>query len=317
MSAPAEAVRPRERRWGVAALAGAAALLFVIAVFPLLALSLAVLCVALPPRRWVTLVPALAWLGLVLVQVASGEVLVSTLMGWGVVLAAGFAALSRVRPGWSATSRALAALGGSFAGVGFWLTATGGWARLDGGARRELQGFAASWEEQLAARGGDPEVQATVREALGSTVERMVSLLPAGVALQLLFSLALAWWIFVRIGGRESRWPAPAPLREFRFNDQLVWLVIAGVVLVLLPLAPPAPRVGANLLLFMGALYALRGIAIFLYMAAGRGSLLFVLLGALAALLAPPLVLIPLFVGLGDTWLDVRRRIALAAPARE
>lgn len=318
MDAPAGEVRARRRR-GVVAVLAAAALVVAAVSLPLLALSLAVLCVLLPPRRWWTLLPALAWLGVSLAQIPAGGVLASTVVGWTVALAGAFAGLSALRPAWPATSRALAALGGSAAGVGAWLAASGGWARLDREAGEQIGGLAAAWREQVAAQAPDPAVEAALRSGAEHAAEWTVSLLPAGMALQLLLSLLLAWWVFVRFGARGERWSAPARLREFRFNDQLVWVLIAGLALLLLPAGPATARAGANLVLFMGVLYVLRGIAVFLFLAAGRGSLLLVALGVAAALLVPPVVLVPLLaamvVGVGDTWLDIRRRVAVTSAA--
>ena len=104
------------------------------------------------------------------------------------------------------------------------------------------------------------------------------------------------------------------PWREFRFNDQLVWLLIAGLALVLLPLGPVETRVGYNLILFMTVLYALRGVGVFLFLAVGASSLLMIVFGALAAIFLYPLILgAAILIGLGDTWLDVRGRAVAAS----
>ena len=48
--------------------------------------------------------------------------------------------------------------------------------------------------------------------------------------------------------------------REFRFNDQMVWGLIVGLVILLLPNLTPLRAFGINLILFFGALYLLCGI---------------------------------------------------------
>jgi hypothetical protein len=315
MHAPAGEVPSGGRRKGVAALLGAAALAVAVASLPLLVLALAVLCILLPRRRWVTAVPALAWIGFSLAQLPTAGPLYSTLVVGTAGLAAAFALLTVLRPGWPVISRALTGLGGALSVVGLWLAASGRWGALDRAAREQMNLLAGTWRERLSARVADPAVEAAAERAVAELVDRMVAVFPAGLALQMLLALVLAWWLFVRLGAREARWPPTGPLREFRFNDQLVWVLVAGLLLLVLPLGPLAVRAGANLLLFMGVLYAVRGIAIFLFMADGRSPLLLVVLGVLAALLVPPVVLIPLLVGLGDTWLDIRRRAALATPA--
>jgi hypothetical protein len=59
----------------------------------------------------------------------------------------------------------------------------------------------------------------------------------------------------------------------------------------------------------MAALYALRGVAVFLFVTGGV-SFLGATLFTLALLFVAPVVLaVALFVGVGDTWLGVRERI--------
>jgi hypothetical protein len=152
---------------------------------------------------------------------------------------------------------------------------------------------------------------------LGAATQRIARLqsmlFPAVLALQSLAALGLASWWVARLRPSGGERFALRPLREFRFNDQLVWLLIGGLLLVVLPLGDAAVRVGLNALVFMGGLYALRGVAVFLFLAGRAPTLLSVLFGAFVALFLYPLVLIAaLLVGLGDTWLDVRGRVALA-----
>ena len=66
---------------------------------------------------------------------------------------------------------------------------------------------------------------------------------PALLALQSLAALALAWATYHRLG--RARLGAPLePLREFRFNDQLVWGLIVGLTIVLLPTLTPLRDLG-------------------------------------------------------------------------
>lgn len=299
----------RKARWGVAAGVLAASLLLGFA--PLLLLAVAVFGLALPPRRpWVALASA-ALLALLLAQGLTGGIVVSAVFGWVAALAASFAVVSLLRPSWSFFERALPAVGGALAGVGGWLAASGSWGGLDRGVHRQLEGIASGWHGELASRVADPEVAGQLAAALARVVEWQGATFPALLALYSLVVLALAWWFFVRLDPREARWRGLAPLREFRFNDQLVWLVIAGLLLVLLPVGEPLARAGANLLLFMGGLYVVRGIAILTFMMRGTLPSLLMTGGVLLAALVNPLFLsVPLLVGIGDTWLDVRRRMA-------
>lgn len=133
--------------------------------------------------------------------------------------------------------------------------------------------------------------------------------LPALLALQTLAGMALAWALFhrfsrTRIGDDLSR------LREFRFNDHWIWSVIVGLVVALLPGLASLRPLGINLLVFFGALYALRGAAVLAWFLRPGRSLLGLLVGVALLLLLRDGAAIALgLVGLGDTWADWRRRI--------
>lgn len=144
-----------------------------------------------------------------------------------------------------------------------------------------------------------------------------VELFPSLLALQSLSALALAWATYHRLG--RARLGAPlGALRDFRFNDQLVWGLIAGLTFVLLPAFEPYRTFGRNLLIFFGALYALRGLGVLSWFLSAR-TLPATLAIGFAMLWFPILQLIALVgflllglaafgLGLGDTWADWRRR---------
>lgn len=129
---------------------------------------------------------------------------------------------------------------------------------------------------------------------------------PALLGLESLAALALAWSLYHRVS--RARLGAPlAPLREFRFNDQLVWGLVVGVTLVALPTLETLRGLGLNLLVFFGAIYALRGFGVLTWFLAPSRLVTALLVGAV--LLAWPLLgVFALGLGLGDTWLDWRSR---------
>ena len=129
---------------------------------------------------------------------------------------------------------------------------------------------------------------------------------PALLSLASLAGLSLAWFLWRRFTLRD---PRPfGPLREFRFSDHLVWIVVAGVLMVVLPAGAALARTGANLLVFMAALYTLRGFAVMLWMF-GTPTVLGAAFGAIIFLLLYPIVMATtLMVDLTDTWLDLRAR---------
>ena len=130
---------------------------------------------------------------------------------------------------------------------------------------------------------------------------------PALLGLSSMAALGVAWWVYVRLSSGSDQ--GVGPLRDFRFNDHLVWVFIAGVVLLLTPWEDILARVGANTVVFMGALYALRGAAVILFLSGGLSLFGYVML-IFGLIFLPPLVLTgAMVIGIGDTWLDVRRRL--------
>jgi hypothetical protein len=143
------------------------------------------------------------------------------------------------------------------------------------------------------------------------------SVFPALLALQSIAGLALAWATYHRLSRRRLGAPL-APLREFRFNDQLVWGLIVGLVILLLPNFAGLRGFGLNLIVFFGALYGIRGLGVLAwFMKPGSlGALLvvgFIILwvpfvNILAILGFLTLGITALGLGVGDTWADWRRR---------
>jgi hypothetical protein len=132
---------------------------------------------------------------------------------------------------------------------------------------------------------------------------------PSLLALQTLVAMALAWALFhrfsrTRLGDELGR------LRDFRFNDHWIWSVIVGLVLALLPALESLRPLGINLLVFFGALYAMRGAAVLAWFLRPGRALLGLMVGVALLLLLRDGAAIALgLVGLGDTWADWRRRI--------
>jgi hypothetical protein len=133
-----------------------------------------------------------------------------------------------------------------------------------------------------------------------------VEIFPALLALESLAALALAWAAYHRLGRTRLGMPL-GQLKEFRFNDQLVWGLIVGLTVMFLPTLAAFQTAGTNLLVFFGALYALRGLGVLAWFLApgALGGALAVVAGLL---LWPILLVAALGLGLGDTWADWRRR---------
>jgi hypothetical protein len=145
-----------------------------------------------------------------------------------------------------------------------------------------------------------------VLSTINETIERQARVFPALAALGSLAGLGVSWWIYgqVALGDDEGL----RPLREFRFNDHLVWLFVIGLVLVLVDAGEATGRAGWNVLTFMGALYALRGAAVLAFFGGWSSPSGLFLLAVTLLLAAPVLLAAALVIGLGDTWLDPRGR---------
>lgn len=307
--------RPRRLRgWG-AALALALATLLFSALQPalLIFVPLAVLLVALPPRRPALVVGALLllWLGL------SGPArtpLWYVERGWALLLAAWFLAVGVLWPRRSFIVRGLAAVAATSATAGLLLLVRrSGFARLDAVIDERLRMGAQQTLEAWRPIVGFERVSGEMARALYAFVDLQALVFPALLALGSLAGLGVAWFAYRRLAYGEA---APlAPLREFRFPDDLVWVLIAGIVLLVLPLGAVAERAGTNLLAFMAALYALRGIAVLLVVAGAPGPLGIVVGGVLVLLLYPLVVATTVLVGVTDTWLDIRARRTTAPPS--
>lgn len=139
----------------------------------------------------------------------------------------------------------------------------------------------------------------------------LLVLAPSLLALESLLALALGWAAYHRLA-RVRIGPPLAPLRDLRFNDQLVWGLVVGATVLLLPTLSEWRAVGANCVCFFGTLYALRGAGVLTWWIPDRVAVLaLIVLLVLIPLLGPvwllALVLATTFIlGLGDTWRDFR-----------
>ncbi|MFL5575020.1 MAG: DUF2232 domain-containing protein [Gemmatimonadaceae bacterium] len=163
-----------------------------------------------------------------------------------------------------------------------------------------------SGRQAIAAKPGMDEAVADARRQYQALPAIAATIAPAMLALESLAALALAWGLYHRMS-RVRIGPPLAPLRQFRFNDQLIWGVIVGVTLLVLPTLDRWQGVGMNLTLFFGTLYALRGLGVLSFFVA-PGWLATVILTVLAPFMWPFYAVGAIGLGLGDTWLDWRRR---------
>jgi hypothetical protein len=299
---------PAGRGWvRVAGLALAAMVLSVVQPVLLIFVPLALLLLGLPPRPPVLLAFAAVILWLTFGGGMQEETLWYFERGWALLLGAWFVVMVVALPGRSFLSRGLGAVFATAASAAALVAfSRGGWDRLDEAVSEQLRGSAASVVSAWSRMSGLEGMGDDMRRAVQSAAELQVKLYPALLGLGSLAALAVAWWAFGRLA-RGERVPL-RPLREFRFRDDLVWVLIAGVLLLALPLGALATRAGENLLTFMAVLYALRGLAVLVVIGGAPGPLA-LLAAALLFVFMYPLVMATAFlVGLSDTWLDIRSR---------
>lgn len=296
------------RGWGIAravALALAVALLSPVSPIVLVCVPLAVLLLAFHGRS--PMVAAGASLILVAVFWGIGEArspLWFAERAWALLLAGGFVLAALLAPRRGTLVRSIAALGVAFGSVGIF-------ALLRPDALNEVDWWIGSQLSRAAHVAyewfGAPRIEA-LGDTMRSVVRVQMILYPALLALASLAALGVASYAVTRLRGATE---GLAPLREFRFSDHLVWVLVAGLVLFLLPAGELAARVGENAMVFMVGLYLVRGIAVLVWLGAAlvTSAWAAVLWTALAILLYPVAVGAALLIGLSDTWLDLRARL--------
>ena len=245
---------------------------------------------------------------------------VELVRGWTLLLALSFGVAIAAPLGEGFLAKGLVALGlAFFLGVTILLVVPGGVAgavelvRGEVGARamfatREWQTMTATpeWRELVQGSPAWGQYAESVDQQLVALPAPALRFFLSLFALQSLAVMALGWAIYHRVG-RARLGPPLARLRDLRFDDSLVWGVVAGLVLVALPLSGTGRILGINLLVFFGVLYALRGLGVMVWFLA-PGRVMTVVLAVFAVIFWPVVGMVATGLGLGDTWFDWRRR---------
>jgi len=264
----------------------------------LVAVPLALLLIALPPRA-----PSL-------VVVAVGLVVLAFLgprgplwyveHGWTLLLGGWFVLAVLARPTASFVQRAVAAVGATAVSAGAIIVLSGGWRELDwtiaSHYRDVAEGLGRLW----------PGEGAGAETLVERAAELPALLFPALLGVSSTAALGVAWWVFRRVSP-EARPLGRLP--DFRFPDAWVWVLIGGLVLLLAPFGDGGSRLGSNLVFFMGTLYALRGLAVLVALIAatvGSQVVPLLVLGLIGLILYPIVIAGTLLLGVTDTWLDLR-----------
>jgi len=262
----------------------------------------------------------LAWVAAIAPLGAGSESYRSLVHGWTLLVATSFGLASLLTPGQRFLKRALGAVG--LASVVAFTVAV---ATPDGVSsvrtvmktefiRRTdatvgaIQGLLDAPDMRDALKrspGLDSTFQAN-QVALQKTGEEAPTTVPAFVALESLLAMMLAWVIYHRVSAIQLG-PPLEELKQFRFNDQLIWGMAVGATIFFLPVFADGKDAGLNLLLFFGALYLFRGVGVLSFMTRSRwAATILIAMTVFAPLLLGALAL---GVGVGDTWMDWRTRV--------
>jgi hypothetical protein len=260
-------------------------------------------------REWLWLLGATAWTAIWLND--SGGLAAQFARAGAVLLTGTFLALTVWRPS-ARFSRALVATALAGAALLVWMWHLGiSWGEIQRAVEHNLWTYNRELVMRLSEAAPSRSTTDGLLDEMSAMVRTIGSLYPALLILGSLGGLRLAWSWHHRIA-RNPVGPAPTPFTAFGFNDQLVWGWVVGLVLCLLPLPRVGTFVGANLLLVWAVLYAMRGLAVF---SAGSGRVpgpVMATLTVVAMFLLPFVVGGLTLLGLADTWLDFRRRLASA-----
>jgi Predicted membrane protein (DUF2232) len=252
-------------------------------------------------REWVWVAAATSWSLLWLSE--AGGLSGQFVRAAAVLVSGSYLALTVWRPS-NQLSRCLAATGGAGIALGGWMIGLGvRWTELRQSIQLDLAEIDRLARAQWSGMSGATEALAD----LAGMADTLSLLYPGLLALAAIAGLRLAWSWYHRIAERPIG-PAPAPFAAFSFNDQMVWGLVIGVALLLLPL-PGVRVIGDNLVLVWAALYAVRGMAVFAAIAGRVPAPVLVALAAVTLLLLPFVLGGLTLLGLADTWLDFRRRL--------
>jgi hypothetical protein len=226
----------------------------------------------------------------------------------GVLLTGTFLALTVWRPS-GRFSRALAATALAGVALTVWMAHLGvDWSEV----RRAVEHDLWTYNRELMTRLGDAVPASGARslmDEMSATVHTIGVLYPALLTIGSVAGLRLAWSWHHRIARRPLGAPPPA-FAAFEFSDHLVWGWIVGLGLCVLPLPDIWTTVGVNLLMVCAILYAVRGLAVFSAGSKRVPGAVIATLTVIAMFLLPFVLGGLTLLGLADTWLDFRRRLA-------
>ena len=146
---------------------------------------------------------------------------------WALLIGGWFVALSLARPASKPSARALiAVLGAGAVTAGFIALRRGAWSALDWAINERVQFMIAQMLDQVVMlRGGEALAPALVL-SMYDMAEAQLEVFPAITGVASMAALCVVWWMYARL--TDSGEQGLSPLKDFRFNDQLVWVFVGG-----------------------------------------------------------------------------------------
>lgn len=223
--------------------------------------------------------------------------------GWALLLGGCFVGLSIVRPKMKISDRALEAVFGALVLVAILMTLmSGAWNIVDWVISDRVRATVA----QVIALVGSEGLAPALMTAFYQTAEVQILIFPALTALASMSALLLSWWLFIFFSGRSEE--ALGLVKNFRFNDHLIWMLVVGLFLLFTRWSEPLQRLGSNAVVFIGALCAVRGAAVIVFITGGF-SVLGYAMTLFGLVIVPPIVLGgAVLIGIADIYLDFRKR---------
>jgi hypothetical protein len=258
-------------------------------------------------REWVFLIATGVWTVLWLNQ--GGGLAAQVARAGAVLLMGTFLALTVWRPS-ARFSQALAATALAGVGLTLWMWKLDiAWGAVRRAVENELWTYNRDMMLRLGVVGDTGFAGQGLLDQMSATIRTIGAFYPALFFLAGLAGLRLAWSWYHRIVARPIG-PAPTAFAAFKFSDQMVWGWVAGVGLCLLNRSPTWTAMGSNLLLVWSVLYAARGLAVFSAGSKRVPGPVIATIGVVAMFLLPFVLGGLTLLGLADTWLDFRRRLA-------
>ncbi|MEC9016154.1 MAG: hypothetical protein VYD37_06695 [Gemmatimonadota bacterium] len=253
------------------------------------------------PHRYATLSATL--IAVLIVMIGPYDGMWYLERGWALLLGGSFVGLSIVRPKMKISDRALEAVFGALMVLVILMTLIpGAWNVVDWVISDRVRATVA----QVIALGGSEWLTPAFISALYQTAEVQVLIFPALTALASMSALLLSWWLFTLFSGRSEE--VLGSFKNFRFNDHLIWIFVVGLFLLFTRWSEPLQRVGSNAVVFIGALCAVRGAAVIVFITGGF-SVLGYAMTIFGLVIVPPIVLGgAILIGIADIYLDLRKR---------